>query len=134
MKNKIWLILTLTTFMACLSVGAAAQSVAGTVKTTAVRFAAGKNQATISGAASYAASYVYNFKVKKGQTITVKTGSKEPALTFSLFSPKPKEDELAFNAKDWTGTAPDAGVYSITLVMNNEKAKKVPYNLTIKVQ
>lgn len=133
MKNKFRLVFLLAAFLMALSASASAQSMANTVKTVNVKFSAGKNQATLRGAASYAMSYVYNFKVKKGQTISVKADSKEKDLTFSLFAPKPKEDELSFGVKDWSGTAPETGVYSITLVMNNEKARKVPFNLLIKV-
>ena len=133
MRNKLQLIFLLAC-VTILSVGAAAQSMAHTVKTVNVKFASGKSEKTVRGAASYAMSYVYKFKVKKGQTITVKTDSKEPELTFSLFAPQPAEDELSFNAKQWTGNAPETGIYTITLVMNNEKARRVSYNLSIKVE
>ncbi|MGI8469458.1 MAG: hypothetical protein ACR2N3_13495 [Pyrinomonadaceae bacterium] len=134
MKNKFRLAFLLAAFLAISAVGASAQNMANTVKTVNVKFAPGRNQTTLRGAASYAMSYVYKFKVKKGQTIAVKADSKEPELTFSVFSPKADADPLASMVKDWSGEAADAGTYSITLVMNNEKAKRVPYNLSIKIR
>ncbi|MGI8555152.1 MAG: hypothetical protein ACR2LT_02195 [Pyrinomonadaceae bacterium] len=134
MKNKLQIVFLMLTFAAIGTISASAQNMSGTVKTYNVKFASGKNQATMRGAASYAMSYVYKFKAKKGQTITVKADSKEKDLTFSLFAPQPKEDELAFGVKNWSETAPETGTYSITLVMNNEKARKVPYNLLIKIE
>lgn len=133
MKNKLQIVFLLLTFATIGAISAAAQNMSGTVKTVAVRFPAGKNQTTIRGTASYAMSYVYNFKVRQGQTITVKADSKEPELTFSIFPPK-SETELAFSVKEWTGESTEAGDYSITLVMNNEKASRVPYSLLIKVE
>ncbi len=134
MKNKFQWGFLPAIFLIALSVGVSAQSMADTVKTVDVKFAAGKSQTTLRGTVSYAMSYVYNFKVKKGQTITIKADSKEKDLTFSLFAPKPVEDQLSFGVKDWSGTAPETGTYSITLVMNNEKARRVPYSLLIKIR
>lgn len=133
MNNKFRLVFLLAAFLTIFSVGALAQSMANTVKTVNVKFASGKHQIILRGAASYAMSYVYNFKVRAGQTITVKAVSKEPELTFSVFSPKTDADPLAFTVKDWSGKSAEAGTYSLTLVMNNEKAKKVSYSLLIKV-
>lgn len=133
MKSKFRFLLLLAAFLTVGSISAAAQNMSGTVKIVVVKFPAGKNQTTIRGTASYAMSYVYTFRVKQGQTITIKTDSKEPDLTFSLFAPK-SETELAFAVKEWSGEAAEAGTYSITLVMNNENAKRVPYSLLIKVQ
>ena len=133
MKNKFRFLFLLIAFLMVGSINAAAQNMSGTVKTVVVKFPAGKSQTTVRGTASYAMSYVYKFTVKRGQTITIKADSKEPELAFSLFSPK-TETELAFAVKEWSGEAPEAGTYSITLVMNNENAKRVPYSLLIKVQ
>ncbi len=133
MKNKLQITFLLTVFFTVGALSAAAQNMSGTVKTVAVRFPAGKSQATVRGAASYAMSYVYTFKVKQGQTILIKTDSKEPELTFSAFAPD-SETELAFGVKEWTGVAEKSGTYSITLVMNNENAKRVPFSLTIQAK
>lgn len=103
MKNKFQLAFLLIAFLTIFSIGASAQSMANTVKTVNVKFAPGKSQTTVRGTASYAMSYVYNFKVKKGQTIDVKANSREKDLNFSLFAPKPKEDQLSFGVKDWSG-------------------------------
>lgn len=105
----------------------------GTVKTVAVKFPAGKTQTVLRGKASYAMSYVYTFKVKAGQTITVKAVSKEPELTFSIFPPNADGESLAFQVREWSGKV-KAGTYSITLVMNSENAKQVPYSLMISVK
>jgi hypothetical protein len=115
------------------AISASAQNMSATVKTVAVKFPVGKTQTTVRGKASHAMSYVYTFKIKKGQTIDIKAVSDEPELTFSLFPPNPKQ-ELAFSVKKWTGKAPESGTHSITLVMNNENAKQVPYSLTISVK
>lgn len=133
MKNKIQVAFLLLAFAAIGTISASAQNMSGTVKTSTVKFAPGKSQATVRGTASYAMSYVYNFKAKKGQTITIKTNSKEPELTFSAFAPD-SETEAAFGVKEWTGVAEKSGTFSITLVMNNENAKRVPYSLLIKIQ
>lgn len=133
MKNTLRFAFLIAAVFAASAVGTSAQNMSGTVKTVAVRFPAGKTQTTLRGKASYAMSYIYTFKIRKGQTIDIKTVSDEPELTFSLFPPNPKQ-ELAFNVKEWTGTAPESGTHSITLVMNNENARQVPYSLTISVK
>lgn len=130
MKNILRFAFLLAAIFAVSTISASAQNMSNTVKTVAVKFPAGKTQTTIRGKASYAMSYIYTFKVKKGQTISVKAVSDEPELTFSLFPPNPKQ-ELAFSVKEWTGEAPETGTHSITLVMNNENAKQVAYSLTI---
>lgn len=134
MKTKIKFLVLLSALILSISSVASAQNMSGTVKTMNVKFAAGKNQTTVKGAASYGMSYVYNFKVKKGQKVSVKATTKEPELTFSVFSPVTDADPLAFSAQEWTGETEEAGTYSITLVMNNENAKNVPYSLWIKIE
>lgn len=134
MKNTLQVTLLFLAFATIGAISASAQNMSGTVKTVAVKFAPGKSETTLRGAASYAMSYVYTFKVKKGQTITIKADSKEPELTFSVFSPPPSEEQVSDQVREWSGTAINSGAYSITLVMNNENAKKVPYNLLIKIQ
>lgn len=131
MKNTLRFAFLIAAIFAASAISVSAQNMSGTVKTVAVRFPAGKTQTTIRGKASYAMSYVYTFKVKKGQTISIKAVSGESELTFSLFPPGDDAQELAFGAKEWTGEAPETGTHSITLVMNNENAKQVPYTLTI---
>lgn len=134
MKTKIKFLTLLAAFVMFASTVASAQNMSGTVKTANVRFAAGKNQTTLRGTAAYGMSYVYNFKVRKGQTVSIKATTKEPDLTFSVFSPVADSDPLAFGTQEWTGVTEEDGTYSITLVMNNEQAKRVPYSLLIKIQ
>lgn len=106
----------------------------GTVKNFDVKFRRGEKQTVKTGAASYAMSYVYNLNAREGQTITVKVESAEKDLTFSVTSPGDDTIKDAFSVKRWSGIAPETGKYSIVLVMNNERAKKVPFRLRIKVE
>jgi len=136
MKNKLPQLGALFIFLIALSISVFGQSAAAsTVKQFDVKFRRGENQAVKRGKADYAMSYVYKFKVRKGQVITIKVESAEKELSFSFFLPSNDDaSEVGFGVRQWSGKTSQTGIHQIVLVMNNENAKKVPYRLRIKVE
>jgi len=98
-----------------------------------VRFQPGSNQAVIRGKADFDMSYVYNFKVRKGQKIDVEVDSTEKDLTFDVVLKR----VLGDNLRQWSGSALLSGTYSVVLKWKNEDATNVavtiPYSLRIKI-
>lgn len=111
-----------------------AQNMSGTVVTKEVKFAKGKHEATIIGNAKYGMSYVYKLGANAGQTINVELAGKNPDLIFSLMAPLPDEDTISTMVKTYNGKLPMDGKYMIVVVMNDEKARSVPFTLTVKIK
>ena len=111
-----------------------AQNMAGTVVTKEVKFAKGKHEATVTGNAKYGMSYVYKLGANAGQTIDVELVGKNPELIFSLMAPPPDEDTISTMVKTYNGKLPMDGKYMIVVVMNDEKAKNVPFTLKVKIK
>lgn len=133
MRNKFPQLGAVFIFLIALSISAIGQSAADNkFKNFNVKFRRGESQAVKRGAADYDMSYVYNFKVRKGQLITVGVDSGEKELTFDVVVYR--EGTLGSKVKQWSGNALRSGIYSVVLAMNNENAKKVPYRLQIKVK
>lgn len=136
MKNILQRFGVLCIFLAAFSIAAFGQSAANDVKYFDVKFSRGTNQTIKRGvAAEYGKSYVYRLRARKGQMITVSVESSVKELVFSIILP-PDRDTAAdgFAVTQWSGKAPQTGMYAIVLVMNNENAKKVSYLLKIKVK
>lgn len=133
MRNKLRTALVLFLFLVTFSICGFAQSAADNkFKNFNVKFQRGKSQAVKVGKADYDMSYVYNFNVRKGQKITVEVASEENDLTFNIVVYR--EGTLGYKVKQWTGKASRSGTHSAVIVMNNEKARNVPYHLLIKVE
>lgn len=112
---------------------ASAQNMSHTVVEKQVKFARGKNKATLSGSAKYGMSYVYTLRAKEGQTMEISLSGNNPELTFSLILPDEETDENGFGVTDWTGELPQTGDYRIVVVMNDENSRAVPYKLEVKI-
>lgn len=111
-----------------------AQNMSSTVITKEVKFAKGKHEAVVQGSAKYGMSYVYNLGANAGQTIDVDLAGKNPELIFSLMAPPPDEDTIATMVKTYNGELPMKGKYMIVVVMNDEKARNVPFTLKVKIK
>lgn len=97
-----------------------------------------KGKATVRGKSDYGTSYVYKLKAKKDQRLEVRVTSTDStninAVTFSVIPPGSKTLEGAAGVSSWTGVLPDAGEYSIVVVINTKGALKVPYTLEVMLQ
>ena len=112
-----------------------AQNMEHTVVTKEVKFARGKNQATLRGSAKYGMSYAFELRAKEGQTMDLSLVGKNSQLAFSLEAP-PDDDtmENGFLVTKWSGKLPKSGRYSIVVVMNDEHSTSVPFTLEIKIR
>jgi hypothetical protein len=134
MKNKFWIICLPFIAIVALSISAFGQNMTRTVRYFDVKFPRGKNQTVRRGKADYAMSYVYRLKARKGQLMVAKIESGESELTFSIIAPKEGTVAGGFGVQRWSGRLQEGGIYQLVLVMNNENAKNVPYNLQIKIE
>lgn len=136
MRNKLLKLSIFCIFLAVFSTLAFGQSAANDVEHFNVKFRRGTNQTIKRGVATeYGKSYVYRLRARKEQTITVSLKTSAKDLVFSVILPPNSETAAdGFGVTQWSGKALQTGMYSIVLVMNNEKAKKVPYRLQIKVE
>ena len=114
---------------------ASAQNMSGSVVTKQVKFAKGKSSAVLKESAKYAMSYIYEIRVRKGQTATLNLAGKNSELSFSLIAPDEETVEDAFGVTDWAGKLAQSGKYTIVVVMNDENAKTaVPFTLKVEVK
>lgn len=111
-----------------------AQNMQNTVVKKQVKFARGQHKATVRGTAKYAMSYVFDLGAKAGQTMTVRLNGKNSELSFSVIAPDEETMEGAFGVSDWSGELPQAGNYSVVVVMNDENAKSVPFTLEVEIK
>jgi len=133
MKGSLVLITLILAVFLCSAGQCAAQNMSDTVVTKTVKFAKGTSEATERGTAKYAMSYVYEFTAKKGQTMSVALTGDDPELTFSIIPPDGATLDEVFGVKKWAGKLTQTGKWALTLVMNNEKSRGVPYTLKIKI-
>ena len=116
-----------------LPVMATAQNMSNSVVNDAMVFGHGKSDAEASGRASYAMSYVYTLKLRRGQTVSAKLKSHTDAVTFSLIAPQAGTVDTAFGVTQWSGVMAESGTCRIVLVMNHRALEPVPYRLTVAV-
>ena len=136
MKNRCyWTSCLLFIALVLLSNGASGQSaVDNKTRNFTVEFRPGENQAVRDGKADYDVSYIYSFKARKGQLITVEVDSAEKELTFALSGDKHEDWGLANKAIKWSGRGLQSVEYKVELVMNNKNAKNVPYHLRVTIE
>ncbi len=123
MNNRIVLTLMLFVLLIVLFASVSAQSTGSTVKIVGVKFVGVKRQVIMRGVASELVTYVYKLNLRKGQTASIKIGSSDPELTFSVLSGK--GERLGFRVKEWVDTVYSSGTYSIVLVFSREEAALV---------
>lgn len=111
------------------------QNMRHTVVERRVKFPRGRSKATVSGRARYGMSYVYSVRAKAGQNMELRLNSRGRAATFSLFAPGETQDApKAFAASQWSGILPQAGDYTIVVVMNEKRLSNVRYTLEVTVK
>ena len=110
-----------------------AQNMQSSVVKKQVKFARGRNKATLRGSAKYGMSYVFNLGAKAGQTMEVRLNGRNSELSFSVIAPDDETMEGGFGVSEWSGELPQSGNYSIVVVMNDENAASVPFTLEVKI-
>jgi hypothetical protein len=127
-------ILTLAGILFAGTLPAPAQNMSGTVVERRVRFARGTHSATLQGRAKYGMSYAYKLGARAGQNMNVLLTSNGNAVTFSLIAPNTDTVADAFLVNTWSGVLDQSGDYSIVVVMNNERARNVPFTLAVSIR
>jgi P pilus assembly chaperone PapD len=89
---------------------------------------------TIRGKTDSQTSYVYKFRAQKDQNLEAKLTSEGSAATFSIVPPVVQTLENAAAVTQWSGALPEAGEYSIVVVMNSKAATKMPYTLELTIK
>jgi hypothetical protein len=95
-----------------------------------VQFKRGTSETTLQGRVSIALPDTLLIGARAGQVMTVKLTAPRKEVRFLLMSPRTR-DLVADNARQWTGTLPETGDYTI-IVDADERAST--YSLTISIK
>ena len=86
---------------------------------------------TVRGKADPSTSYIYKIRAQQDQRLEARLMSEGSVATFSLIPPGPRILENAAGVTQWSGTLPQAGEYSIVVVVNSTGEAKIPYTLEL---
>jgi hypothetical protein len=99
-----------------------------------LRFPSGSNSVTLTGTVTDKVRPLYNFRARKGQTISVRITSQGDAAYFNVFD----RAELQYNGvdgddipNDWSFTFSETDFYKLVVFVNKGAAK---YTLEVKLQ
>jgi predicted secreted protein len=89
---------------------------------------------TLRGRADSFTSYVYKFRAEKGRSLQARVTSEGGTATFSIVPPGTQILANAAAVKEWQGTLPEQGVYSVVVAMNTTGDAMTPYTLELTLQ
>ena len=84
---------------------------------------------TVRGKTDSSTSYIYTMRAQKDQKLEVRLTSEGGVATFSIIPPGTQTLENAAGVKDWSGTLPENGEYSIIVAVSSSGADRIPYTL-----
>jgi hypothetical protein len=94
-----------------------------------VQFKRGTSSTTLRGTVTRALSETYLVGARAGQVMTVKLSGANKSLSFLVSSPK-TTTLIADNTRDWTGTLPETGDYTIII----QADARATYSMTITIK
>jgi hypothetical protein len=97
--------------------------------TRRVQFKRGTSSTTLQGTVTRALSETYLVGARAGQVMTVKLTASNRSVTFLVSSPT-TTSLIADNTRDWTGTLPETGDYTIIVQADT----RAPYSITISIK
>ena len=98
-----------------------------------VRLSRGKSK-TIRGKADSSTSYAYKIRAEKDQKLEARVSSDGGVATFSIVPPGTQTLKNGAGVKEWSGTLPETGEYTIVVVINTNDVEKVPYVLELTIR
>ncbi len=88
----------------------------------------------IQGKTFSSTSYVYKLRAQKEQQLTARITAEGDVATFSIVPPGTESLENAAGVKEWSGTLPQTGEYSIVVSITSNSELKVPYTLELTIK
>jgi len=98
-----------------------------------VRLSRGKSK-TVREKADSSTSYAYKIRAEKDQRLEARITSEGGAATFSVVPPGTQILENSMGVKEWSGTLPESGEYTIVVVTNTREEGKFPYTLELTIK
>lgn len=96
-----------------------------------VQFKRGTSSTTLSGKVSIALPDTYLVGARAGQVMTVALTGPRKSVRFLLMSPSTRS-LVADNSRNWTGTLPETGDYTILVDSHDERSSTYSITITIK--
>lgn len=88
----------------------------------------------IQGRTDSSTSYVYKLRAKKDQHLDARVTAEGGVATFSVVPPGTEILENAAGVKEWSGTLPQTGEYSIIVSITSNSELKSPYTLELTIK
>lgn len=89
---------------------------------------------TIRGKTYSSTSYVYKLRAQKDQRLEARVTAEGGDATFSIVPPGTEILENAAGVKEWSGTLPQTGEYSVIVSITSTSELKVPYTLELTIR
>lgn len=88
----------------------------------------------IQGKTDSSTSYVYKLRAQKDQQLQARITAEGDVATFSIVPPGTEILENAAGVKEWSGTLPQTGEYSIIVSITSNSELKTPYTLELSIK
>lgn len=89
---------------------------------------------TVRGKTDSSTSYIYTMRAQKDQKLEARVTSEGGVATFSIIPPGTQTLENAAGVKEWSGTLPENGEYSIIVAVSSSSVDKIPYALEVTIR
>jgi hypothetical protein len=98
-----------------------------------IHLSRGRTQ-TVRGKTNSTTSYIYTTRAQKDRKLEARVTSEGGVATFSIIPPGTQSLENAAGVREWVGTLPETGEYSIIVAVSSSSVDKIPYTLEVTIR